>query len=144
MTSLDLAGFDWKIFPWYVSAFFLLLIIVLSFLVRRLKSRDTTQSQFIEQAVKRQNALDERQEKMMDDLQEEIDRLRNEMVMLRQELNTERKRNLTMEVEMKGLREANDALSKENVQLKRLVEELRKELDGVKAGNPKPPEVQEA
>lgn len=144
MISLDLAQFKWDQFPWYVSAFFLLVIIVLSFVAKRFKSRDTTQSKFIEQAVNRQNALDLRQEQMMDDLQEEIDRVREEMTMLRKELNTERTRNLALEVEMRGLREANELLSKENARLTALVDALRSELDHVKAGQQVQTEGQQA
>lgn len=104
---------DWTKVPWYVAITFMIFTALLAYIEKRQTSRDNMQTKILEQAAERQNQLDKYTKGMIDDLQEDLNRLRDD-------LNLEKKRNISTEAEMKTLR-------KENSDLKTLVEELRKE-----------------
>jgi chromosome segregation ATPase len=118
--------------PWWVGLIVIVIVVIatafLTFLGTRLSSKDKVQTTLVEQTVARQKTLDERQLKMMDDFQEEIARLKDEILLVRKELNQERDRNGTLERKMQELQEENRLLKGENTELKSQVEALKKEL----------------
>lgn len=87
-------------------------------LLSRGSSRDKIQSQLVEQTIKRQNELDIRQEKMMNDLQEELDRVRDEMV--------------RMQVERKADKDSYSVLQSKYAELITAKLELEQKLMGLK------------
>lgn len=71
------------------------------------KVQAKAQSELVTQTVERQRQLDERQDKMMDDFCTDIDRLRDELLLVRKELNAERSHSRALSVEMESIKTEN-------------------------------------
>lgn len=124
-------NFDFSKFtemPWYVAVIMMIFTAILSFVTTRMTSKDKVQRDLISQTVHRQQQLDERTTKLIDELQEEISTLRRELVLTREEMNEERKRNTSLESKMSELQKENKDLRHENAVLKELVNELQEQL----------------
>lgn len=108
---------------WMMGAF--LLTNVLSFFLARGTSKDKVNSTMLEQTVKRQKELDDRQAAMMDDLQGQFDHVRTDMSQIKLELSEERKR-------FTALSEKYSTLVSENYHLKQMAKNLSSENEELK------------
>jgi uncharacterized coiled-coil DUF342 family protein len=122
--------------PWWVTVTGMVLSAIISFIATRLSSKDKLQASLVEQTVSRQQQLDKRQQKMMDDQQAEIGRLRDEILLIRKAQEHAQSKNveltaktLHMENEIADLRQENEALRKENTELKAQLLELKSKID---------------
>lgn len=105
---------------WIVAAFVISNLI--SFFGARGSSKDTLKSELLTKTIERQDTLDQRQERMMDDLQEEIRRVKLEMESIQEEAQNQSQRNT-------ALSEKYTTLLKENHSLQSLILQLQREKD---------------
>lgn len=103
--------------PWWVTLIAILASCLGSLAVARSRASAAVQKTLVTQTVNRQQQLDERQDQIMDDLNDQIKLLRQDQLMLRQELIEER-------LSGKELRNMVRSLSEENEKLTVKVEEL--------------------
>ena len=119
-----LAGLDFNKIPWYIGV----ILVIGTVIVTRLTSKDKVDSNLITQTVRRQEQLDKRQSKMMDDMQEELGRFREELIGVRKELTTERGTSLELSKKISYLEQENRELKRENDELKKLIRDLNVQL----------------
>lgn len=107
---------------WIVIAF--LISNVVSFLTARGTSKDKAKSDLLATTIKRQDALDKRQQQMMDDLQEEIRRVKVEMGTMQKEAAQQQKRNSTLSEKYTNLLQENHSLQAIVIQMQKEKDEL--------------------
>lgn len=133
--------FDLSNVPWWVTLIVVFVSCIGSYAVARKKAEAGVQKTMLTQTVTRQQQLDERQDKMMDDLDAEIKSLKEEQLILRKEILEERatNRQLTRMVnlisdENKQLKLGMDKLTEENKQLTLGMEKLTEENEQLRIG----------
>lgn len=119
---------------WIVAAF--VISSLLGYLTARGTSKDKVKSSMLLKTIDRQDALDIRQRGMMDDLQIEIDRVKTEMVGIREESKRQQKTNFNLSEKYSTMLKENHSLQSLIVQLQADKDELNeivKELAGQNA-----------
>lgn len=107
---------------WIVVSF--LLSSLIGYFSTRGASRDKSKSDVLKMTIDRQDALDKRQQSMMDDLQEEIRRVNVEMDAINREAAHQNKRNSTLSEKYTMLLQDNHALQMVIAQLQREKDDL--------------------
>jgi len=110
--------------PWWAAVIVALIASGGTYMAVIRKSNDEVQRTMVTQAVARQQQLDERQEKMMNDLSMEIGRLKDDQLIVRKELSEERAANRVLNESMETLKDKNEQLTVTNLELVRQVKEL--------------------
>ncbi|WCS67993.1 hypothetical protein Goe26_00810 [Bacillus phage vB_BsuM-Goe26] len=106
--------------PWYAALILGIITAYLGYYAKRIVSKDNSQVELVKQAIDRQNSLDRRQDSLMDTFQQEIKRFNDDIFQIREELNEERRRNMSLQTQV-------EVLTLENRELKALMDELKKE-----------------
>ena len=99
-----------------------------TFLTARGTSKDKNKTDLLATTITRQNTLDERQQKMMDDLQEEINRVKSDMMVIKSEADKQQKRNDVLSQKYSNLLENNHSLQTLVLQLRQEKNELSEQV----------------